>query len=156
MTVEQSSLGPLMYEGGSGDLVCKHCGSGDFYADVTVSGWIDGDVVIGDDGRPRFDSQGHVEVDSYERDIDQYVCNACRRSASRLTDLVVRAPGESKPIAPCGRCDHGRHEHPERMSKRNRDMGYTRGPMPCTHDGCDCHDYYDRELAEHGQSAKAA
>lgn len=127
-------------------FVCKHCGGGDIFVNVTVSGWQEGYVAQGSNG-PYFEQDGRVEVDTYDADIEAYVCNACRREARRLTDLVVAAPADGdEPIAACGRCDHGRAEHGD--EKPCRDDRFTRSPMPCGHEGCDCHDYYDRAFAE--------
>lgn len=149
---EQAGLGPLVNDPADAAWVCKHCGGGDFYADVTVSGWVDGDVVGDGRGKPQFESSGRVEVDAYDHEVEKYVCNGCRADAWRLEQLVVPAPAASDaPIAPCGRCDHGRAEHPERRASALRERGFERGPMPCTHEGCDCHDFYDREVAEAGQ-----
>jgi hypothetical protein len=120
---------------------------------VRGSAWVDGDVVFAADGRPQFDGGRILEDVEAELDyVERYVCNGCRRSSARIEDLVVAAGAEDVGAA-CGRCDHGRFEHPELPSKRIKQGRYTRGPMPCDHDGCDCHDFYDRDFAETGQAA---
>jgi hypothetical protein len=134
-------------------LVCKHCGGDDFYADVEIraSAWVDSTGVwVGEDGKPHFEPDGRaqdVETWDTDYDIEKYVCNGCRKSHWKLDELVMVAPGDGSAVAPCGRCDHGRMEHPEE-GPRGR---FERGAMPCQHDGCDCHDYYDLSIAEAGQ-----
>lgn len=125
-------------------MVCKHCGGKDFYAEVTVTGYIDVVVTMGDDGRPSYEEDGYVrDMDTHDHDVEDWHCNACGKSSFRLAELVVAAPPSDTPIAPCVRCEHGRTEHPELGWNPAATPHYTRGPMPCDHEGCDCHDYFD-------------
>lgn len=135
-------------------MVCKHCGGEDFHAEVSARGWVDSTgVFLEDNGKPHFEPNGRVQ-DTWDYDIDNYVCSNCEKTHFRLEQLVIPAPRpDGEPIAPCGRCDHGRAEHPEIPSMRTRQLGLERGPMRCTHEGCDCHDYYDVTIAEAGQPA---
>jgi hypothetical protein len=137
-------------------MVCRHCGGDKFHAEVTVSAWLDSTGVwVGDDGKPHFESSGSPQdASSYEYDVESYVCSTCERSSSRLAELVVRAPRNGEAIGPCGRCDHSRVDHPEQRWIKPKGSSYTRGPMPCEHEGCDCHDYYDMSVL--GQSLEEA
>lgn len=134
-------------------MVCKHCGGKRFHAEVRVEAWVDSTGVwVGDDGKPHFEPKGRPE-DTYDYEIDSYACSTCERSEWKLDALVVPEP-EDEPIAPCGRCDHSRADHPQHGPFPRRQDPYTRPAMPCQHVGCDCHDYYDREVAEGGQPAE--
>jgi hypothetical protein len=135
-------------------MVCKYCGGNTFHAEVTVSGWINSTGVwLDDDGKPHFETDGHVEDTwSGDMDFDRYICSTCEKGSYRLAELVAEPPREGEAIAPCGRCDHGRAEHGEqsRWGTSWKDY-YVRGAMPCEHEGCDCHDYYDVAIANAGQ-----
>lgn len=136
-------------------MVCKECGGDRFHAEARIEAWVRSTgVFLDDDGKPHFEPDGRPE-DTWDYEIDDYICSGCDKRSWRLENLVVKPPPADEPIAPCGRCDHGRAEHAEQaLHGRGRPDYYERGAMPCEHDGCDCHDYYDLAVAEAGQPSE--
>jgi hypothetical protein len=123
------------------EYACKHCGGVEFYAEVTVSGWCEGFIDRNHRGNLSFERDGSAQDTEFES-VDRIVCNGCRKGSYRVEDLVVATASTTGAV--CGRCDHQHHEHPypEGLSPADGD---TRPKMRCTHEGCDCHDYYDPE-----------
>lgn len=137
--------------------ICKHCGGDRFSAMVTARGSMRGDVAV-KDGKPYFDG-GFSRYDQDFDDIDEegYACDGCGAEEFKFEKLVVVKRAEDQLRNPCGRCDHFVSDHPlpDRGPAKYPDY-YTRPAMPCTVEGCDCHDYYDLALANAGVTLEVA
>lgn len=123
------------------EFACKHCGGTDFYAEVTATGWRDCFIERSERGRLTVEMDGPLEDVEHES-TERIVCNGCRRGAFRVDDLVVATASATGAL--CGRCEHPLHEHPFPEGLKPAD-GDKRPKMRCTHESCDCHDYYDPE-----------
>jgi hypothetical protein len=133
----------------SGELkcVCKHCGaSADrIYAEVTCTGWMEVGIEVEADGKISTDTFGGVQ-DVDDVDVDCYRCSECRKSAYKIEDMLSVPPAAGEPGEPCGRCGHDMTDHPALDWDPKKKPYYTRGPMPCSCGGCDCHDFFSDSL----------
>lgn len=125
------------------EFACKHCGADadSIFAEVTCEGWVGVAIEQDDKGKVSAEHDGRVE-DVEVSFTDCYRCAECHKSASTIGDLVRTKAGADSLDEACGRCGHEAIEHPELGWNPKRTPYFTRGPMPCEHEGCDCHDYY--------------
>lgn len=135
------------------EWICRFCGSGDIVAEIEIR--VDRQVggrIRERDGKPYFDEDWRsrdLDLDYDDGDVAFYVCVNGHTAAS-LDKLVVRRRVFGEMSLPCGRCDHGILDHlaPEgqRELTAEQKRRFTRPSMPCEHEGCDCHDFYDQAL----------
>lgn len=127
------------------DWICKECGSTDIIAEVEASGEVGVRIYESKTtGKPYTIED---DWDFPDPDVIGYVCE-CGATAPTIEKLVVKRRAFDELRLPCGRCDHDAREHPQvgRLTAEAKKAGFTPPPMPCTIEGCDCHDYYDTAL----------
>lgn len=126
-----------------GEWICHRCGCEDIFAIVEARGSVGGGIAVDGHGKPYFESDGRPDYD----DVDEvgYECAGCGKNEFRLDKLVTtKRQAQDQLRKPCGRCDHDATDHP--LADGGYRPEFTRPPMACSVEGCDCHDYYDRAL----------